>query len=276
MRYKKVYYLKLQINIDNHFHKLYTLHSIIIPGNLLKFHKGSHQVDLITLKEAWEGKANCQHCSIRNSVIFSGLNESHFETIHYYIDQFKLPAGSTLYHTINDAGYLYTIRTGVIKLQKPLADGSQRIVRLGFKADTIGLEALVESRYHHDAVALSDIEVCRLPAAIIHKLNSENPVLHKELINRWNKALKDADTWLTMLSTGSAKHRMANLLLKLVDKFETNRCPLFGREDIGSILGITTETASRTIAQFKRDNLIVKHDDYYLFDLQQLENILQN
>ena len=231
---------------------------------------------IITLQEAWEGKANCMNCPIRSSVLFSGLNESDFEMLHSPIDQFKLPAGSTLYHTTNDANYLYTIRTGIIKLQQHLPDGNQRIVRLGFKTDTIGLEALLEPNYGHDAVALSDIEVCRLPVSGVNELINANPVLYKELISRWNKALNDADTWLTKLSTGSAKQRMANLLLKLADKFDTNRCQLFSREDIGSILGITTETASRTIAEFKRNNLLIKQVDDYIFDLAKLESILKN
>ena len=234
-----------------------------------------HQVKVITLQEAWAGIANCLNCPIRNSVLFAGLNESDFEALHSPIDQFKLPAGSTLYHTTNDANYLYTIRTGIIKLQQHVPDGNHRIVRLGFTTDTIGLEALLEPKYAHDAVALSDIEVCRLPVSGINELINANPILYKELLSRWNKALNDADAWLTKLSTGSAKQRMANLLLKLSNKFDTNRFQLFSREDIGSILGITTETASRTIAEFKRNNLLVKQVDDYALDLKKIEKFLK-
>jgi len=233
-------------------------------------------VKVITLQEAWEGKENCINCSIRDSALFSGLNICDFEFLHNPIDQFTLPAGSTLYHIANDANYLYTIRSGIIKLQQSLPDGNQRIVRLGFKADTIGLEALLEPGYNHDAVALSDIQVCRIPVPAVNELSNQNPELYKELISRWNMALNDADNWITKLSTGSVKQRMANLLLKLADKFDTNKCKLFSREDIGFILGVTTETASRTIAEFKRNNLLIKQGDEYIFDLKKIESIVRS
>ena len=228
----------------------------------------------VTLPEAWKGEADCLNCALRNSVLFAGLDESDFEKIHKPIDQFILPAGSTLYHATDDANYMYTIRSGVIKLYQYLPDGNQRIVRLGFQTDVIGLEALLEPNYKHDAIVLRDVEVCRLPISVINQLSNENLTLHKELLKRWHRALNDADIWLTQLSTGSAKQRVANLLLKLAEKFDTDKCELFNREDIGSILNITTETASRTIAEFKRNKLIVNHNNYYKFDLQHLEKIL--
>ena len=35
-----------------------------------------------------------------------------------------------------------------------------------------------------------------------------------------------------------------------------NSCSLFSREDLGAVLGLTTETASRVMAGLKRDGLI--------------------
>ncbi len=37
-----------------------------------------------------------------------------------------------------------------------------------------------------------------------------------------------------------------------------NTCSLFNREDTGAMLGITTQTASRTISEFKRQRLLVE------------------
>jgi len=228
----------------------------------------------VTLHEAWEGEADCINCALRSSVLFADLGEVDFEKIHKPIDQFILPAGTTLYHAGDDANYMYTIRSGVVKLNQYLADGNQRIVRLGFATDVIGLEALLEPNYKHDAIALRDIEVCRLPVSVINLLSDENAILHKELLKRWHQALNDADTWLTQLSTGSARQRMASLLLKLAEKFPDEQCELFNREDIGSMLGITTETASRTIAEFKRKGLILSSSNYYKFDIDRLSGIL--
>ncbi|RDH86038.1 MAG: Crp/Fnr family transcriptional regulator [endosymbiont of Galathealinum brachiosum] len=230
----------------------------------------------VTLQDAWKGEADCLNCALRNTVLFSGLSETDFEKIHKPIDQFVLPAGSTLYHAHDNASFLYTIRSGVVKLTQYLADGNQRIVRLAFASDVIGLESLIEPQYKHDAVALRDVEVCRLPAPVVNQLSTENQLLHKELLNRWHLALNEADDWITQLSTGSARQRMANLLLKLAEKYGSDECELFTREDIGSMLSITTETASRTIAEFKRKGLIQKQGSLYKLNKEPLFEILSD
>jgi len=44
--------------------------------------------------------------------------------------------------------------------------------------------------------------------------------------------------------------------LRLIDTDGRGLCELFNREDIGAMLGITTETASRVIAEFKRNGTL--------------------
>ncbi len=231
-------------------------------------------MQIVSLQHAWEGQADCRNCALRNTVLFAGLGENDFEKIHKPIDQYVLPAGSVLYQEGDDAKYLYTLRSGVIKLTQYLADGHQRIVRLGFSSDVIGLESILEPKYKHNAIAVRDIEVCRIPVSVINELSASNYALHKELLNRWHRALNEADTWITQLSTGTARQRMASLLLKLAEKHGENKCELFSREDIGSMLSITTETASRTIAEFKRNKLIDGHQNLYSLDIDRLSSIL--
>jgi CRP-like cAMP-binding protein len=98
--------------------------------------------------------------------------------------------------------------------------------------------------------------VCCLPVSTVQALSGENPKLHTELLKRWQHALSEADAWLTELSTGSSRGRVARLLLRLVRDQEPAECTLFSREDLGAMLGITTETASRTIAEFRRQGLL--------------------
>ena len=210
----------------------------------------------VPMKEAWSGEADCQQCRLRESVLFAGLEEADFEKIHQPINQFVLQPGHALYHTGETGDRMYTIRSGVLKMVQYLPDGSQRIVRLVRTSDVVGLEALLGTPYEHDAIVLQPTEVCCLPVNTLHLLSKENPDLHVELLKRWQRALSEADAWLTELSTGPARERVARLLLRLVKDREPPECQLFGREDLGAMLGITTETASRTIAEFKRQGLL--------------------
>lgn len=217
------------------------------------------------------------NCSLRTSVLFAGLREVDFEHIHDPIDQFTLTPGSHLY-LAGDAGeHMFTVRSGVLKLVQYLPDGSQRIVRIARSTDVLGLESLLDDRYQHDAVALQVTEVCRFPARLVRDLGRENPALHRELMSRWQRALTEADAWLTELSTGSARQRVARLLLRLVRDRATSECQLFSREDMGAMLGVTTETASRTIAEFKRQALLVETTpNLFLLDIPNLRRIAED
>ena len=226
----------------------------------------------ILLKQAWQGIANCSQCNIRNSVLFAGLSEQDFEQIHKPINQFQIKAGAKIYSVGENATCMYTIRSGLVKLVQYLPDGTQRIVRLLSTADVIGLEAILNPTYKHDAIALHDTEVCRYPSSSAKQLSKTNPILHQELMTRWERALSEADKWATEFSTGTSKQRVSRFLLKLSENNQANTCKLFSREDMGAILGITTETASRTIAEFKRQRLIVETSfNEFLCDVDKLE-----
>jgi len=229
----------------------------------------------VPFKEAWSGEANCRQCSLRESVLFAGLRESDFEKIHHPINQFALQPGQHLYHAGETGDRMFTIRSGLVKLVQYLPDGAQRIVRLVKTSDVTGLESLIDSPYEHDAIVMQPTEVCCLPTGTVQALSNDNPVLHVELLRRWQHALSEADAWLTELSTGSARERVARMLLRLVRDETPAECTLFGREDLGAMLGITTETASRTIAEFKRQNYLVElGSNRYRVDTDRLEALL--
>ena len=229
----------------------------------------------VPLKDAWSGQADCRQCTLRESVLFAGLRENDFEKIHQPINQFVLQPGQALYHAGENGDRMFTIRSGLVKLVQYLPDGGQRIVRLVRSTDVTGLESLLGNAYDHDAIAMQPTEVCCLPVGTVRALSDDSPALHVELLKRWQRALSEADAWLTELSTGPARERVARLLLRLVRDQQPPECNLFGREDLGAMLGITTETASRTIAEFKRQGLLTElHGNHFRVDTAGLRALL--
>lgn len=210
----------------------------------------------VSLKSAWSGEADCLHCNLRSSVLFAGLEEADFECIHRPIDEVTLVPQTLLYRAGDPGHAVFTVRSGLLKLVQYLSDGTQRIVRLVHGTDVTGLEALLGQPYQHDAVVLQEASVCRLPIDVVRQLDRDNPRLHTELMNRWQRALNEADAWVTQMSTGTARQRVARLLLRLATRSEDEACDLFSREDVGAMLGITTETASRIVAEFKRRQIL--------------------
>ncbi len=231
-------------------------------------------IKTVTIDAAWSGEADCSICKLRDTALFAGLDGNDFETIHKPIEQTVLESGSTLYRSGDKAEHLYTIRSGLVKLVQYLPDGTQRIVRLLRTSDVAGMEALLGGVYQHDAIVMQATETCDLPAEVVKRLSRENSRLHEELMKRWQRALEEADLWITQLSTGSARRRVARLLQRLVCNAETHECQLFNREDMGAMLGITTETASRTIADFKRSGVLTeKSHNFYTVNMDKIHEL---
>lgn len=209
------------------------------------------------------GETNCLYCAVRDSALFAGLEEMGFRHIHQPIETAVLAPRDLLYRAHERRGTVFTLRSGAMKLVQYLPDGSQRIVRLLRDGDALGLETLVRQPYQHDAIAITDCDICAIPVSVIEDLGREQPSLYQALMARWQQALNEADAWLTQFTTGTARQRVARLLLRLACPAPDNRLRLFGREDIAAMVGLTTETVSRTIAELRRQGLLRDHDTHF-------------
>jgi CRP-like cAMP-binding protein len=218
--------------------------------------------------------ARCNSCGVREGALCSGLSDDEFRHINLSIEDIRFPAGSPLFHQGDEGRYLYSMRQGMVKLNRLRQNGDQRIMRILRAGDVVGLEVVVASHYEYDAIALDMVLACRIPVEVMKRLDSESPRLHQNLLKRWHKTLVEADEWMAELTSGSARARIARLLLKMRHAEQSELSSLFSREDIGSMLCMTLETASRTINAFQREGKIVSMDAggrFYKIDSKALE-----
>ena len=197
--------------------------------------------------------ATCKKCQMRDSVLFADLTDDDFNRFKVPVDNLVLPKGTILYGQGQPAAAMFTIRDGLIKLEQSLADGSCRIVSLLRPGDIVGLETSVAQDYEHSAVALLPSKLCRIPRQTVEQFSSQ---ISAQLMGKWHSMMKRSHQCALELSTGSAKQRMARLFL-ILSHSQSETFQLFSREDVGALLGITTETASRMVSSFKRQNVIV-------------------
>ena len=210
---------------------------------------------------AWQGPPQCEQCGIRHIVLFADLSHDDFSLIHKPIDVVSLPANAVLYSAGSSGAHVYTVREGLIKLVQYLPNGEQRIVRLLKQGDVVGMEALLGQPFKHTATVLQPVSACQIPVEVVERLNRNTPRIHRQLMTHWQRALNEADAWLTELSIGSARVRVARLLLRLTECCSDSLIYLPNREDLGAMLAITTETASRVIARFKRGGCLQELDN---------------
>lgn len=208
---------------------------------------------------AWQGRADCANCVIRNMMLFSELPLNSFDNLLQPIVHERYDAGALLYHQCEVGTGVLSIRRGLVKLVLLSADGSERIVRLLGGGAVIGLELLDKSTaYRHSAIALQEVDLCRIPLTTLANLYSRHPELCKSVGLQLQHQVDQTDRWIMQLNTGKARTRIAEMLLFLeeANAGQDGVIELISRDDMAAVVGITKETASRVIAEFKRQGLL--------------------
>ncbi len=228
---------------------------------------------------AWRGNANCLACDGRENSFFAGLSPDAIAGLHVDVNNTGRPSGEILYRAGTKAEYLWVLRTGVIKLIASAWDGEPRIVRVLKPGDVAGIEALLAGSYAHTAVTVGEVHACQTPIRAVQRVCQEQASFQWNLMQKWYTALRETEQWLVdMTSAGAtARVRMARLLLHLRDG-ESNRIYNFSREDLSLMLGITVETASRIVAAFLRERLLVRREPgsrFYDADIVRLQWVAQ-
>lgn len=199
----------------------------------------------------------CQACGVRQFALFGSLDEAALERIHQNIADLRIEPGHRIFGAQDPGQAVFTVRGGVVRLERVSEGGERRILRLAGRTDLIGLEALLGQSYAADAVACTTVEVCRIPKSLIDELSKTEAALVMDLMKRWQRALDDAEEWLAELATGPARRRMLRLLLKL-SEFASPQglvwLPM--RDEMGSMLDMTVETASRIVSALRREGVI--------------------
>ncbi len=199
----------------------------------------------------------CASCEVRSEALFGALDEAGLDGIHIHIASLELAADEVLYGRGAPGQAVYTIRSGLVRFERHTERGDRRIVRLAGRGDLIGQEALLQRPYADEAIACTPVQLCRIPHTLIEDLARGPGRLPRELMLRWQTALDAAESWVTELSTGPARQRLLALLQRLADNADAQGVIWLPRRDeIGAMLDMTVETASRLVSAMRREGVL--------------------
>lgn len=207
------------------------------------------------------GKGHCQTCQIRPKTIFANLNVddlAHIQAFQPHIMTYQ--PGDMIYHQGAVSQYAFTLRHGFVKVVNTLPDGRAHIVQLLCDGDFFGFGGLSGAHYKHTAIALNEVEVCRLPLPELIKLKQTLPSIADEMTRHWLERLHRAESMLVELGAKKAAERLASFLLRWCagNTPETWVVLPLNRSEIGELLGVTIETISRFFADWKRQGYIAE------------------
>jgi CRP/FNR family transcriptional regulator len=177
----------------------------------------------------------------------------------------RLTRGTTLYRVGDRFEALYAVHSGGFKTLGRLANGEEKITGFYLPGELIGLDAIDSAQHGYEAVALEDSEVCVIPFARLDAAAQKVPELRHRLFRLLSRDISRDQGLMLLLGVMTAEQRLATFLLNLSRRYQGLGCSherfllRMTREEIGSYLGLTLETVSRTLSQFQRAGLLAVH-----------------
>lgn len=157
---------------------------------------------------------------------------------------------------------LYVVNSGFLKTVLIDVFGNEQVLSFPMKGDLLGIDGLHTRHYASEAVSLTESDVILVPFKKILALGRVHIELENMMYDVISRELVREQTMVSLLGGLSAEARVARFLLSLSERFaamgySSKEFNLrMARHDIGSYLGLTLETVSRTLSAFNELGLV--------------------
>ena len=172
--------------------------------------------------------------------------------------------GAELFHEGDECGGVYFIGDGLIGLRKEDADGNSVLLRLAGPGETLAYRPFLTGSSHSaSAEVLEACRICFVARRDLMPMLQQNPDFGLEILRRTAKNHDATETRLHQALTLNARAKFAHLLLIFKDRYGTMEAdgalridlPI-SRSDLASMIGLRSESLSRTIHQMTDDGLV--------------------
>ncbi len=174
--------------------------------------------------------------------------------------QFK--TGQRIYTIGQPFDTLYIVHSGFLKTVLIDEFGNEQVLSFPMRGDLLGVDGIHSKHHATEAVALSNCDVILLPFKKLTMLGRVHAELEPAMYAVMSRELVREQAMVSMLGALSAEARVARFLISLSERFaEMGYSSKFfnlrmTRHEIGSYLGLTLETVSRTLSAFNEIGLI--------------------
>ncbi|WP_319945931.1 Crp/Fnr family transcriptional regulator [Sapientia aquatica] len=189
-------------------------------------------------------------------------------------------AGQRIHTLGQNFDSLYLVNSGFIKTILFDEFGTEQVLSFPMKGDVLGMDSIHCAHHSSEAIALSDCDIILLPYKTIATLSHSYDQLGQAIFGLMSKELARQQTRLSIHGSASAEARVAKFLLSLSERFfllgysKSTFNLRMTRNDIGSYLGLTLETVSRTLSALNELGLIsVSQRHICINDAEALRNL---
>lgn len=198
--------------------------------------------------------SDCSICDAKSKGFLCSTSDDISQRISKVKVDCHYKAGEVIFRYGDKPMGLFSVRSGVVKLEALNEDGQSHTLRLVGAGGVLGYRTLFSGEnYKKTAIILEEAEICFIPRNEIMELFHCHPQLGMKMISQLGLDLDRAESkWIDQIDKG-APARVADALLFLNDKFQGSS---WTRKEIAEWAGTTTETVIRTLAQFEKEGLI--------------------
>jgi CRP/FNR family transcriptional regulator, polysaccharide utilization system transcription regulator len=222
----------------------------------------------------------CEQCSIRSKSIAADIPADNLHEFRACTVLGFYRRRQVIFQEGTPANGLYIVCRGAVKLCQSDRFGREHILAVAEPGDVLGeLPPDPAEPYSLSAEALTDTQVCFLPREHLSAFLRLHPTVGVHLVEALSKALSTARKKVRALALKPAESRLGELLLQLAGRPEAanghQRIALaYSRREIAEMIGVSTETAIRLLAQLKRKRAIeVQHRNVVITDLAKLRRL---
>ena len=209
-------------------------------------------------------RVKCSECPIRHRAVCARCDDDELSELEKIKSYRSFKAGETILWRGDELRHVSSVVHGIATLSKTLDDGRMQMVGLLLPSDFIGRPG--RDTLDFDVTAASDVTLCSFERKPFERLLTETPHISQRLVEMAMDELDAARDWMVLLGRKTAREKLASFIQMLVQRshlvgedIPRLNLPLT-REEIASYLGLTLETVSRQLTQFKNDGILEFRD----------------
>lgn len=130
-------------------------------------------------------------------------------------DTVKLASGQLLYHEHEPAHFIYCLQKGIMMTYKQHTKFGKLWLNFIKPNQVLGISALQKPFYEHNAQALGEAEVVRIPLTSLHQLLNTDPLFKLNLMQTMCKEINQAEQKGVESYNKTLKQKTVFLLLEL-------------------------------------------------------------
>ena len=229
-------------------------------------------------------KIACSSCHMRELCMPIGLDAEELRRVDELVaKRSTVKRGRALFRAGDKFTALYAIRSGFLKTCTSSEDGRGQVTGFQMAGEIVGFDGIATDQHTCDAIALEDTEVCALPFERIEDIARQVKALQHHVHKIMSREIVREHGVMLLLGNMRAEERLAAFLLNLVQRLQARGFSSadlllrMTRDEIGSYLGLTLETVSRTFSKFADDGIItVNQRQVHIDNLEALKRLVNH